>query len=96
MERRWLLVTMTLACVLVPKVFAAEPVDSWIGRKVLLKASCIPKIKTRPVDRSTIPAPCTVSRISGNWLWIGQAWVKKRDVVPIEQVTIPQSLYQTE
>ncbi len=48
------------------------------------KLSCQPMIGNRPVPHYFFDMPAEVRQVSGDWLWIGRAWVKKKDVVSLD------------
>ena len=60
--------------------------DVWIGREFVPKSTCRPKIGTQDVQLTRLPVPFKVQQVQGEWLWVGQAWVKKRDVAPVVEL----------
>ena len=60
--------------------------DAWVGKKFMPKAGCKLKIETREIRWNQIgTASFTIHHMHREWLWIGRAWVKMSDLVPIEQ-----------
>jgi hypothetical protein len=81
--------TLVAGCVLLsalccPRSGAAADDDRWIGREFTPRTTCQPMIGNRLVPLQDLPRPFKVERVSGDWLWVGQAWVKKQDVVLVE------------
>ena len=76
---------------------AASDDDRWIGREFLSKSTCRPKIGTgrRSCWNGHAAKSFRVQKVQGDWLWTGQAWVKKQDVVaaaePIEEFTVARN-----
>jgi tetratricopeptide (TPR) repeat protein len=71
--------------VLVPLVSEAQVRDPWIGTKVFWKPGAIAKDDTAAVDITLIPYPAVVEAVNGNWLWLGRAWVRKKDVMEAKE-----------
>lgn len=74
--------------VVVSVVAVASPAgrdDDWVGQRVFTKDSAQPRVGEKSVDRLMIPYPATVTKVEGDWLWVGRAWVRKTDVMTIEQ-----------
>ena len=59
--------------------------DDWLGRKFMPKEGCAIKIGNREIPTKGVPLPHVVQQISGDWLWVGEGWVQKSRVVPLEQ-----------
>lgn len=59
--------------------------ENWLGRKFMPKLRCAPTINGKVVARGIISAPLVPSKVTGDSLWIGRAWVKKDEVVPLEE-----------
>jgi len=57
--------------------------DTWVGRQVMPRDTCVPKIKAREISPMRLSLPLTVEKVKGDWLWTGAAWVKPADVVPL-------------
>ena len=60
--------------------------ESWVGRTVVPQPNI--QLKTpgtsRPLDWRTIGAlPWKVTHEKENWVWIGKAWVRKNQVIPV-------------
>jgi regulator of sirC expression with transglutaminase-like and TPR domain len=58
--------------------------ESLIGRLVMPMAGAKLRREERAVSLRDVPAPFVVRKADGQWLWIGRAWVKRAEVVPIE------------
>jgi tetratricopeptide (TPR) repeat protein len=58
--------------------------DSLIGKQVMPVAGAKLRREERQMSLRDVPAPFTVRKIEGDWLWVGRAWIKRADVVPIE------------
>lgn len=74
--------------VLVSVVAVAAPAgraEDWIGQRVFCKDSAQPRVGEKSVDRTSISYPATVTKVEGDWLWLGRAWVRKADVMTVEQ-----------
>jgi tetratricopeptide (TPR) repeat protein len=54
--------------------------DPYLGQKVFWKDGAQAKVGTTVVDLAKIPFPARVGKVEGDWLWLGRAWVRKRDV----------------
>lgn len=79
------LASFTLIVMLVVFTATAFADDPYLGLRVFLKDDAKPVFRNAPVDRNLIPLPVTVEHAEGEWLWIGQAWVKK------DQVLLPEA-----
>jgi tetratricopeptide (TPR) repeat protein len=64
-----------------PVVSAAEP--EWVGRKVMLKETAKPKVGNRELEWTAVALPAKVTKVKDGWLWVGTAWVRPSDVVPL-------------
>jgi len=64
-------------------VAPAAEVD-WVGQRVMLKETATPKVGTRTLQWNSVPMPATVANINGDWLWLGTAWVKKDQVLLLD------------
>lgn len=77
--------TVAHAQPVLPKTPPAETKEeSLIGRLVMPMAGAKLRREERPVSLRDVPAPFVVRKVDGQWLWIGRAWVKRNEVVPIE------------
>jgi hypothetical protein len=65
----------------------------WVGRQFMPKEGCVIKIGTQEIPARSVPLPYSVSRVSGDWLWVGDGWVLKSRVVPLEQAAEYYSEY---
>ncbi len=64
---------------------SADAADPWIGQRVFWKLEAQPKVGNQTVDPRLILFPATVTDVSGEWLWVGSAWIRKSDVRTVEQ-----------
>lgn len=46
---------------------------------------CLPTVNGKVVARGIVQAPLIPTKVAGDQLWIGRAWVKKEEVVPLEE-----------
>ncbi len=58
----------------------------WIGRDFVPGPNCRPMIGSQEFPLSRLPTPFQVQKVHGNWLWTGQVWVKKQDVIAVEPI----------
>lgn len=58
--------------------------DGRTRQKFMPRRDCKLMVQTTEVSSKLIGAPYTARKTSGDWLWIGRAWVKKSGVVPID------------
>jgi tetratricopeptide (TPR) repeat protein len=65
----------------------------WIGQKLMPKEGCVIKIGTREIAARGVSLPYHVEQVSGDWLWVGDGWVQKSGVVPLEQAAEYYSEY---
>ncbi len=71
-----------LIAFLFSSVLAADP---WIGKTVFWKNEAKARIGNQEVNIELLPFPSTVEDVNGEWLWMGRAWVRKRDALLPEQ-----------
>ena len=62
-----------------------EGSEQWVGRKFMPKSNAKAMVGGNEMRRELHNVPLVVTQVNGDWLWIGKAWVKKSDVVPLEQ-----------
>jgi tetratricopeptide (TPR) repeat protein len=55
--------------------------------------TCRPKIENREVALNTMSLPLAVTRVTRDWHWIGQGWVKRADLVPMEHAAAYYTQY---
>ncbi len=76
----------TLAALLVAiSCSVASAADPWIGKSVFWKNEAKAKVGNREVNIELLPFPSIIEDVKGEWLWMGRAWVNKRDVLLPEQ-----------
>lgn len=69
--------------------------ETWIGRSVIprpgaaLKAAGSKKVLDM---KSAASLPWKISHVNGDWLWIGNAWIKKQQVQPVGESAQEQAL----
>jgi tetratricopeptide (TPR) repeat protein len=59
--------------------------EQWVGRKFMPRPNAKAMLGATEIRRELHNVPLVVTQVNGQWLWIGKAWVKKSDVVPLEQ-----------
>ena len=63
----------------------AQERDPWIGKRVFIKEGAVAKVGNETIDRSKLSSPSTVGDVNGDWLWLGRAWVQKKDVMEAQE-----------
>lgn len=64
---------------------AATAADDFsVGQRVMLKENAQPQVGTQKLDWGAVPLPATVEQVKGDWLWLGGAWVKRGQVVLLD------------
>lgn len=58
--------------------------EQWVGRKFMPRAHAKAMIGGKEVRSELHNVPLVVTQVNGDWLWIGKAWVRKSDLVPLE------------
>src|SRR5947209_3988147 len=79
---RWLIVRIYLVVACFPTLSVAD--DEWLGQTVLVKETAVPQVNGRKLKWNDAQIPAVVQHINGDWLWLGNAWVKKTEVVSID------------
>ncbi len=61
------------------------PVDNqkWLGCEFMAKPDATFLLDDIEVPHTNIDVPFTVSKVEGNRLWVGEAWINKVEVVPV-------------
>jgi hypothetical protein len=59
--------------------------DPWVGQKFMPRDGCKWKVGDKEVPAQFFNLPYVVTKVNGDWLWIGRAWTKKTDLVPLDQ-----------
>lgn len=59
--------------------------DPYYGLKVYWKDDAVAKVGKTTVDVEKLAWPASVGDVQGEWLWLGRAWVRKRDVRTLEE-----------
>ena len=55
--------------------------ESLLGQQVFIKETAKPKLGNKVIPWNEVGMPATVTKIDGDWLWVGKAWVKSGEVV---------------
>jgi len=55
--------------------------DQWLKKRFMPKAHAKFKLPTGEVPYSKLSFPLYVTKVNGDWLWVGKAWIKKGEVV---------------
>ncbi|MBI3860272.1 MAG: tetratricopeptide repeat protein [Planctomycetia bacterium] len=76
-------ILLALACTLCSTLARAD--DPWVGRKFMPRLSAKAMVGDKEMRSELHNVPLTVTRENGDWAWIGKAWVRKDQIVPIEQ-----------
>ncbi len=80
------MLSLTFLIILVlPSFAAAQERDPWLGKRVFTKDGAVAKVGNETIDIGMIPFPVTVGDVNGDWLWLGRAWVQKKDVMETQQ-----------
>lgn len=74
----------TLCALLLVLAGAADGDDDLLGQKVFLKETARPKVGNKTLESTDIAIPATVSKVDGDWVWVGKAWVKRGDLITVE------------
>ena len=72
------LVVLVLFLLTHPSSFADE---SWVGKRVFFRPGAVAKIGKIVVDKYQLGPPSTIYQENGDWLWIGNGWVQRKDVI---------------
>jgi tetratricopeptide (TPR) repeat protein len=59
--------------------------DSLLGKQVFWKDGAVAKVDETRIDLETVDFPARVTKVEGNWVWLGRAWVRKADVMLLDQ-----------
>jgi len=57
--------------------------QDYVGLKVMLKETARPKLGNQVFEWSAVRLPAKVTQAKDGWLWVGTAWVRPTDVVPL-------------
>lgn len=74
-------------CLFLAALFCSGMVDAddrWIGRTFMPKVPCVPAVDGKAVSRGVVSTPLVPSKVDGEFLWVGRAWVRKGEVIPLE------------
>jgi tetratricopeptide (TPR) repeat protein len=55
--------------------------DEWLNQRVYLKVNARPKVGNRTLDWNDVTMPAKITKVDGDWLWVGSAWVRRNEVV---------------
>lgn len=67
---------------------AAAADDDWIGQRVMLKETSKPKVGSQTFKWGDVPLPATVTKVEGDWLWLGVAWAKKDEALKLDDALV--------
>jgi tetratricopeptide (TPR) repeat protein len=70
---------------ILPAVAIAQERNPWIGKRVFWKEGAVAKVGSKTFDVEKLDYPATVREVQGDWLWLGRAWVQKKDVMETEE-----------
>lgn len=90
-KRTFLLALAVLLAQDVSRAIAAE--DTWLGQTVFIKETAKPKLGNKVIPWNEVGMPATITKVDGDWLWVGKAWVRtgevvRRDDAPIYYATV--------
>jgi tetratricopeptide (TPR) repeat protein len=69
----------------IPKPVASDvKPDPLLGKVVMPVAGAKLRREEKAMVLRDVPAPFIVRKTEGDWLWVGRAWIKRSDVVPLE------------
>jgi hypothetical protein len=54
------------------------------GETVMVKETAVPQVGAKRFKWNGAPIPSVVQQANGDWLWLGTVWVKKGDVVLLD------------
>lgn len=58
--------------------------NGWVGRRVIIKRGEVrPQIGKQPTG-DPLRSIFTVEQVQGEWLWVGEGWLRSSDVVPVK------------
>lgn len=66
-------------------VATARADEAWIGRKFMPRPNAKAMVGDKDARQELHNVPLVASKVNGDWVWIGRAWVRKTDLVPLEQ-----------
>ncbi|MGH7139144.1 MAG: tetratricopeptide repeat protein [Pirellulales bacterium] len=76
--------TCLLAISLVAYAGRASAGDEWLGETVMVKETAVPQVGAKRLKWNDAPMPSVVQQINGDWLWLGTVWVKKDEVLLLD------------
>lgn len=69
----------------IPKPAASDvKADELLGKVVMPIAGAKLRREEKSMTLRDVPAPFIVRKTENGWLWVGRAWIKRADVVPLE------------
>lgn len=78
-----------VSCWMLPTLYA----DEWVGRKFMPRSNAKYMQKSTEIPAEEIGLPLEITETNGEWLWVGNAWVKKEHVVSLEDAPIYYTEY---
>lgn len=79
MHSRRLFFLFAMGLALVTGRLAIGQEETWVGQIVFYKEGAVAKVGEKVVDLSLVDFPAMVKEEKGEWLWLGRAWVNKKD-----------------
>ena len=64
-----------------PPVSSRDKHQIFINETVFLRPGAEARVDQHAVDVNTIPLPASVEKRDGEWLWVGTAWVREKDLM---------------
>ncbi len=64
---------------------AAAGTDAWVGQKVFFKTGAKGRIGQQEIPLALLLVPAIVETVDGDWLWIGNAWIRRADALTADQ-----------
>ena len=87
--RRWFARVSILAAVYAmaattSPAYSQSAANDWLGKKVFVKDTAHPRVGNQTFEWNAVSIPATVSKVEGNYLWLGSAWVTPNEVVTLD------------
>ncbi|HJT33305.1 MAG TPA: tetratricopeptide repeat protein [Pirellulales bacterium] len=77
-------VTALMAVLALAQLARGAGDQTWVGRRVMIKRVDVrPRIGQQPTGDPS-RAVFTVEKVQGEWLWVGEGWLRSGDVVPVK------------
>jgi tetratricopeptide (TPR) repeat protein len=59
--------------------------EAWLGETVMVKETAMPQVGNQRFVFKYVDVPAVVEQVNGDWLWLGNAWVKKSETLRLEE-----------